>query len=244
MPPLPASRSVTHQHPLPLAAEGGPKGRVRAPIDIHALSIPHKQFTGDFFYTRRAGDTLWLTVGDVAGKGLNAAVVMAIIQEELERRIASCAKTACDPSITMRRLHDLVLPLHSGNRFATIVIAQIKENGMLRVVNAGHPPPLIARANGRIEEIASTGPVAGILEQSQWTSTVRHLGPGETLLLYTDGVIEANDFGIEGVTNALRSATSQKTARGIATAVSHAVHGHGGVEDDLTLLVAKVPSPA
>ena len=239
MPSLPASRSLTRQLPLPLAGEGGPKGRMRAPIDIHALSIPHRQFTGDFFFTHRAGDTLWLTVGDVAGKGLNAAVIMAIIQEELERRIVSCARTACDPSVTMRRLHELILPLHAGNRFATIVIAQIRENGVLRLVNAGHPPPLIARASGRIEEIGSTGPAAGILESSQWTTTVRHLGPGETLLLYTDGAIEGNDFGVDGVKAALRSAASLKSSRSIAAAVSQAVRTHGGVEDDLTVLVAR-----
>ncbi|HEU4521653.1 MAG TPA: PP2C family protein-serine/threonine phosphatase [Thermoanaerobaculia bacterium] len=212
---------------------------MRASLDLAAISVPYRKFTGDFYFTHRSGDTLWLTVGDVAGKGLNAAVIMAIIQEELERRITSCARTQCDPAITMRRLHELILPLHSGNRFATIVVAQIRDNGTLLVANAGHPPPLIARASGRIEQIASTGPAAGILEPSRWTTTARHLAPGETLLLYTDGAIEANDFGVEGMIGALRSTSSLPSSQAIAASVAKAVRDHGRVEDDLTILVAR-----
>ncbi|HUP47021.1 MAG TPA: PP2C family protein-serine/threonine phosphatase [Thermoanaerobaculia bacterium] len=233
---LPPHRSVT-QLPLPLG-EGGAKRRARG-TDLAAISIPARDFTGDFYLTHRTGDTLWVTVGDVAGKGLNAAVIMAILQEELEHRLASCATSGCDPAVTMRRLHDLLLPLHSGNRFATIAIAQIRDNGAVRIANAGHPPPLIARAGGRIERIGSTGPAAGILEHSRWTSVYRHLGHGETLLLYTDGAIEANDFGVEGVSTAFRSAASLPTSRSVAEAVADAVKVHGGIEDDLTLLVVR-----
>jgi phosphoserine phosphatase RsbU/P len=164
---------------------------------------------------------------------------MAMLQEELERRLASCARTDCDPAMTIHRLHDLLLPLHAGNRFATIVIAQIRDNGVIRIANAGHPPPLIARANGRIEQVASTGPAAGILDSPSWTSTYHHLGPRETMLLYTDGAIEANDFGVDGVSAALRSASRATTSRSIANAVASSIRAHGGVEDDLTLLVAR-----
>ena len=83
---------------------------VAAP-DVHAVSIPARTFTGDFWFTRRTDDRLWFALGDVAGKGLPAALVMAMIQEELEHRIASCARTACDPSVTMTRLHAFLKPL-------------------------------------------------------------------------------------------------------------------------------------
>ena len=72
-----------------------------ANVDVHAVSIPARNFTGDFYFTRRHGERLWFALGDVAGKGLNAAVIMAMIQEELEHRIASCARTGCDPAATM-----------------------------------------------------------------------------------------------------------------------------------------------
>ncbi|HEX4934749.1 MAG TPA: PP2C family protein-serine/threonine phosphatase, partial [Gemmatimonadaceae bacterium] len=187
----------------------------------------------------RVRDTLWVAIGDVAGKGLNAAVVMAMIQEELEQRIASCAATVCDPAVTMHRLHELLLSVLPSNRFATAVIAQLRDDGTLIVANAGHPPPLIARTSGTIERIGSTGPAAGILEESRWTSVVRNLAPSETLLLYTDGAIETNDFGVEGVSAALRAAAGHRSTRSVAATVEKAVRAHGPLEDDLTIVVAR-----
>ena len=138
-----------------------------------------------------------------------------------------------------QRLHELLRSVLAPNRFATAVIARIRDDGTLVVANAGHPPPLIARRRGVIEQIGSTGPVAGILDDSRWTSAVTHLAPAETLLLYTDGAIEANDFGVEGVAAALRSSAAHRTSRAIAGAVVTAVRAHGGIDDDLTLMVAR-----
>lgn len=233
MPAMPSSSGLSVQLPLPIVAP------LNRGVDLHAISIPARTFTGDFFFSHRVRDTLWVTVGDVAGKGLKSAVVMAMIQEELEHRITGCATTACDPAITMQRLHELVRPLLYPNRFATIAIMQIRDDGRLLITNAGHPPPLIARRNGRIDSIGATGPAAGILDNSRWTSVARHLGGGETLLLYTDGAFEGNDFGIEGLGRALRAASSRQSSRAVVTAVADAVHRHGGVEDDLTLVVAR-----
>ncbi|HUP49646.1 MAG TPA: PP2C family protein-serine/threonine phosphatase [Thermoanaerobaculia bacterium] len=220
-----------------------PAGRgVIEPVEgaaLHALSLPARRFTGDFYFTHRADDALWLALGDVAGKGLHAAVIMAVIQEELEHRIASCARTACDPAVTMQRLHEVLRPILPPNRFATAVIARLHDDGTLLLANAGHCPPLIARAGGRIEQIGSTGPAAGILEPSRWTTARRRLAPGETLLLYSDGLIEANDFGVPALSGALRAAASQNPSpRSIAAALARAVRDHGGIDDDLTLLVA------
>ena len=205
-----------------LSARGGLNVQLRLPLplDLHAISVPARKFTGDFHFSHRSRDAAWLAIGDVAGKGLNAAVVMAMIQEELERRITSCAETLCDPAVTMQRLHELLRSVLAPNRFATAVIAQIRDDGTLVVANAGHPPPLIARRRGVIEQIGSTGPVAGILDDSRWTSAVTHLAPAETLLLYTDGAIEANDFGVEGVTAALRDAATHRSSRAVANAVA------------------------
>src|SRR3954451_4268530 len=92
------------------------------PVSEHhvaAFSKPARTFTGDFYFTHQADDLLWFALGDVAGKGLPAAVIMAMIQEELEQRIVSCASTRCDPSVTMQRLHLFLKPLMPQNRFAT-----------------------------------------------------------------------------------------------------------------------------
>ena len=126
---------------------------------IHAVSRPARTFTGDFYFTHRHEQRVWIAVGDVAGKGLSAAIVMAMIQEELEHRIASCASAECDPARTVARLHEFLAPLLPRNRFATAALGWLDDDGTLTLVNAGHPPPIIIRRTGDLEEIGSTGPV-------------------------------------------------------------------------------------
>ena len=220
-----------------------PVALAQAYADIHAVSLPARTFTGDFWFTHRAADRLWFAVGDVSGKGLPAALVMAMIQEELEERIVSCARAGCDPATTVQRLHAFLRPLLPSNRFATAAIGWLCDDGTLKLVNAGHCPPLIVRADGRIEQVASTGPVVGILASAHWRSATLSLGAGETLLLYSDGVIESTspdgrEFGTEGILNALCGAPLGP-ARRVATTIVDAVNGHapGPRQDDLTLVV-------
>jgi sigma-B regulation protein RsbU (phosphoserine phosphatase) len=198
-------------------------------------------FTGDFWFTHHTADRLWFALGDVAGKGLPAALVMAMIQEELEHRITSCARAGCDPATTMQRLHEFLKPLLPSNRFATVVIGWLANDGTMTIVNAGHCPPMLVRANGRIEEIDSTGPVVGIVNTSSWTSSMLTLDVGDQLILYSDGVIEAEapdgaEFGVEGIVNSL---PRRSGARGVATSIHAAVsrHAAGARYDDLSLLV-------
>lgn len=233
---LPTDRRVTQ---LPLfRAPRSPAG-----VDIHALSRPAREFTGDFYLTHRRGQRLWMAIGDVAGKGLPAAVVMALIQEELEHRIISCATTVCDPATTMQRLDAYLKPLLSRNRFATAALGYLHDDGRLLIANGGHSQPLIARRDGTVETIDSTGPVLGMLPSPRWTSVSIQLQRGDTLLLYTDGATEAGreEFGIERLKSALATAVSAAgaTSRSIATAVTHAVSSHASPTDDLTILVAR-----
>jgi len=214
---------------------------VAAP-DVHAISIPARTFTGDFWFTRRTDDRLWFALGDVAGKGLPAALVMAMIQEELEQRINSCARAGCNPATTMQRLHGFLRPLLPRNRFATAAIGWLRDDGLLTLVNGGHCPPLVLRADGRIDAIDSTGPVVGVLERSRWTAATLTLAEGDKLLLYSDGVVEAtspdgDEFGQRGIERALPA--HHASAGAVATAIVDAVrrHANGAREDDLTVLV-------
>jgi serine phosphatase RsbU (regulator of sigma subunit) len=222
-----------------------PRRHAPAPesIDIHAVSLPARTFTGDFYFTRRTDDRLWFAVGDVAGKGLPAALVMAMIQEELEMRITSCSNAGCDPSTTMSRLHAFLRPLLPSNRFATAVIGWLRDDGTLRIVNAGHCPPLVVHRDGRIERIDSTGPIIGVLPSSRWTANELTLTRGESLVLFSDGVVESAspeglEFGEENVTR-IASRHARGGARAMAAAIVDGVnHFTGGVrEDDLTLVV-------
>jgi serine phosphatase RsbU (regulator of sigma subunit) len=227
---MPALRGVNQ---LPLFV------REEHPIaDVFAFSKPARTFTGDFYFTHRETDRLWFALGDVAGKGLPAAVIMAMIQEELEHRITSCATTKCDPSVTMQRLHAFLHPLMPRNRFATVVIGHLRDNGLLTIANAGHCPPLISIGNS-IEQIGSTGPVAGILKGSRWRSMTRRLAPGDAILLYSDGLLEARsedgeELGLERIARAF-DCVAGATPREIVEHVLAGANGHA-FDDDVTLL--------
>lgn len=208
----------------------------RRPLDVHAISIPAGAFTGDFYFVHREENRHSFALGDVAGKGLKAAVFMAMIQEELER-------TSCDdPSSNMMRLHTFLKPLIPMNRFATAVVGHVDGDGSVRLANAGHCPPLIVRADGRIEEIGSTGPVIGVLSSSQWRTFETTLRRGDALVLYSDGAVEARspngeEFGVRRLAAALYGKNSQEMAENALTAVNH--YCAGDRSDDLTLLVIR-----
>lgn len=212
------------------------RGVTRAGLEIHAISRPARTFTGDFYFTHRHGDRLWIAIGDVAGKGLPAAVVMAMIQEELEQRIISCANSDCDPSRTMQRLHEFLLPLLPQNRFATAVIGWLDDDGTLTIANAGHCPPLIRRADGRVEQIGSTGPIAGVFAGSKWCSLRSRLEHGDALVLYSDGVVEAEVNGEELGVSGLREIVANARAERLLESIPQS-------QDDVTVVVIQRNGP-
>lgn len=219
---MPAVRGVTQETPT----------NFPRPV-VEAISRPARTFTGDFYLTHRHGERLWFALGDVAGKGLPAAVFMAMIQEELEHRIAACAATECEPSRTVQRLHEFLRPiLHRTNRFATAVIGWLHDDGTLRLTNAGHPSPLLVRRDGTIEAFPSTGPLLGILPNAAWSSHNTRLERGETLVLYSDGLSEALDedeeLGVPGLTARLAQSTSTDDVLKCLT-----------LTDDLTIIVMR-----
>jgi sigma-B regulation protein RsbU (phosphoserine phosphatase) len=148
----------------------------------------------------------------------------------------------------MFRLHTFLRPLLPDNRFATTVIGHLREDGVLAIANGGHCPVLIARKDGTIEEITSTGPVVGMLPAPQWCSAVVQLERGDTVLLYSDGLLEAHcgegdDFGLARIKQALAEASRLPTARETAAAivdVAESYAGEGLRGDDLTLVVVRM----
>ena len=207
------------------------------PIDVHAVSMPARTFTGDFYFTHRRGQRLWFAHGDVAGKGLPAAIVMAMLQEEIEHRITSCASMECDPAATTLRLHEFLLPLLPGNRFVTAVIGHLADDGTLTLANAGHCPPIVRRADGSIETIGSTGPVLGVLPLPSWSTHRTRMERGDSLILYSDGVAEAEvdgqELGVEGVVRrVLEGGRSADIARMILDGIE--------TSDDATVVVFRV----
>ncbi|HEX2463519.1 MAG TPA: PP2C family protein-serine/threonine phosphatase [Thermoanaerobaculia bacterium] len=209
------------RRPIGIEIRGLPAFACRSPVDrgeaapsrsspvgeplFHAVSLPATALTGDF-YLRVRRDRAWLFgLGDVAGHGLEASVYMMMIQEEIERLAERddlpLAALVGELHATMRR----ELP---GSRFASLVLAEVGADGRAELVNAGHPPPLLRRADGEIFALPPNGPILGPLPQSRWSSLTTRLRSDDTLLLVSDGVLEAmspggDEFGTERLWSAL-----------------------------------------
>lgn len=206
--------------------------------EVHALSCAARSFTGDFWFYRRTGDTLRFVLGDVSGKGLAAAILMAMIQEEIER----IAGSGCGLVAAVKAIHRTLLPETDGRRFASMVIGDLSSDGRLRIVNAGHCLPIIRRANGAVELLPPTGPVVGLMDFGSWEISDYTLDPGDALVLYSDGIVEATgpdgeELGLVGLSTALANAPS--TASDLARHVLDVMRNHrngGNFEDDSTVM--------
>lgn len=215
--------------------------------DAFSISIPARTYTGDFYMVRRIGDATWFAVGDVAGKGAQAAIWMAMIQEELDRHFTPPRpeREACG---IVRAIDAMLREELPPNRFATLVVGRVERDGTVVIANGGHPSPLIRRRGGAVEEIPANGPAVGILPNRCWGSTTHHLEPGDALILFTDGAVEArnrdaDELGMEGV-SALVAMAPAGPAQRLAHAVLDGIHRWtgGAADDDLTLLALSRPA--
>ncbi|KUN89078.1 serine/threonine protein phosphatase [Streptomyces bungoensis] len=152
----------------------------------------HERIGGDFYDVHPGSDPTQeslVVLGDVAGKGLDAAVLTGKIRNTLHALLP----LAEDHQRVLNLLNGALISSHS-TRFATLVLASVRRRGgrvQVRLTSAGHLPPLIVRADGTVEEVATGGNLVGVLP-AVTTNTVRTvLEPGETCLLYTDGITEA-----------------------------------------------------
>lgn len=208
--------------------------------DFHAISVPRRTFTGDFWFARLVGSTLWFALGDVAGKGAAAAIWMAMIQEELDMRIRD--GLGPEPCTLVRRIDEVLGEELPPNRFATLLVGRLDADGALRVANAGHCPLLIVRASGEVMRIAANGPAVGILRSGRWESTRVQVEQGDLLIAFSDGLPEASlpeggELGIAGVETlaAARRGEDPRTAtRRLAESVARVE-----VDDDVTLFAAR-----
>ncbi|MEU2778505.1 PP2C family protein-serine/threonine phosphatase [Streptomyces sp. NPDC007162] len=152
----------------------------------------HERVGGDFYDVHPGSDpsqdTL-VVLGDVAGKGLDAAVLTGKIRNTLHALLP----LTDDHQRVLDLLNGALLSSHH-TRFATLVLASVGRQGdrvRLRLTSAGHLAPLIVRADGRVEEVATHGTLVGALPAVTADTVHTELGPGEMCLLYTDGITEA-----------------------------------------------------
>ncbi|MFE9773255.1 SpoIIE family protein phosphatase [Streptomyces sp. NPDC005931] len=152
----------------------------------------HERVGGDFYDVHPGSgpteETL-VVLGDVAGKGLEAAVLTGKIRNTLQALLP----LAADHAHVLNLLNGALLSSHQ-NRFVTLVLASVlweDERVRLRLTSAGHLPPLVVRADGTVEEVPTHGTLVGALPSVTVHTAEVVLAPGETCLLYTDGITEA-----------------------------------------------------
>jgi hypothetical protein len=152
---------------------------------VESVYQPAKQVGGDFFQVLPAGNGgLLIVVGDVAGKGLPAAMLVSL----LVGSIRTTAEDSNDPVLMLRRLHDRLEGRSCGG-FATALAAHITGDGVVTIANAGHLSPYL---DGREIELPGALPL-GITGGGQYETTTLELRPGSRLTFYSDGVVEAQN---------------------------------------------------
>jgi phosphoserine phosphatase RsbU/P len=227
------------------------KSRMRAPVaegekvDVHAVSIPAGAFTGDLYFVHRRPDGVWFALGDVAGKGLDAAIFMKMVHEELEERVA---EEDLSLGCLVSCIHDALAPEFPSNRFVSLVAGHLAPDGRLSLINAGHTPPILMRSGGGVECVASTGPVVGILRVAEWRANELHLERGDAVLIYSDGVTEARtqrgeELGVSGLVEMLQQLRTD-SSRAVVDHVRRGVDAFraGWPADDDTTIMALVRS--
>jgi serine phosphatase RsbU (regulator of sigma subunit) len=150
---------------------------------------------GDYFDLIELGEgRMAVVIGDVAGKGMPAALLMALLQGSLRTLVTAGFRGA----ELIGRLNQHLAANIPRNRLVTLFYAEVDPaGGPLSYVNAGHNPPLIARADGSRASLAGTGIALGIVAEADFECVETRFDAGDRLLLYTDGIIEAENLGDE-----------------------------------------------
>lgn len=208
-----------------------------------------RQVGGDFYDFFAVDDHRWaIVVADVADKGVPAALFMAL-SRTLLRAVGS---NRHNPADTLRRVNDLLLRDSRSDLFVTLWYGLWDvQTGSVRFCSAGHNPPLVVRADGSTERLASRGIALAVIPDINLQESEITLKPGDLLVAYTDGVTEAlrsdgSEFGVMGLESTLVS-LRRRSAPEIVDGLIHAIDNFAGGApqfDDITLVALKHRSDA
>jgi sigma-B regulation protein RsbU (phosphoserine phosphatase) len=211
-------------------------------VEIEAVWKPARTVGGDYYdVLSLSPQMLGLCIGDVAGKGMPAALLMA----NLQAAVKASANAALQPHELCSKVATVVNGTLTGGRFVTFFYALLDvDNGILRYTNAGHNPPLLLRASGEVRKLEGGGPVfARLMNGSPYATFEERFAPGDTLILFTDGVTEARDRSDEefGETRLVAIAERGGTAASLVAGITESVQAFcsGAAQDDLTLVVVR-----
>jgi hypothetical protein len=219
-------------------------------IELHALNLSSKEVSGDFYDVVPDGQGGWLlAIADVAGKGVPAALLTSMLQASLRTQAGVTRSVAA----ILANINRVVYRSTAVNQFATFFLAHVDERQLtLSFSNAGHNWPVVFRDDGEREFLVKGGVVVGILEDASFEEATVALKPGDRLVLYTDGVSEAQApsgelFGEERLYELIASLPRELSAREVTDRIVARVNEFlGGAEagDDITLMVMRVREPA
>jgi serine phosphatase RsbU (regulator of sigma subunit) len=220
-----------------------PVSRASIPgLEIDVLFRPSREVGGDYWDVIPLGDQRWwIVVGDVSGKGVAAGLVAS----NLQACLWSSRKAAAPLPEIVTGINELLGRLTRGRKYATMVILEWdSDRETLSWVNAGHPP-LLHERDGEVREYGATGRPVGLLANQHYDFDGLFLEEGDTLLLYSDGILEADggdgrgEFGLERMCDQL---PGDGGPHGVIVRLSAAVADHlQGDEpgDDLTLVCVR-----
>ena len=226
-----------------------PHGPLSLPFArLDGVSVPAREVGGDFYsyFERPAGDVA-IVVGDVAGKGVPAALLMANTQASLRAKLIVTEDLAGLTDLLDHELEGTTLPF----QYVTLFVG-LFDGRSLRYVNAGHNPPMLLRADGSHECLSPTGRPVALLAGGGYEQHQVELAPGDSLVAFTDGVIEAEDrhgepFGEARLRDELLKVRDRPSPE-VLQRLQAAVRRHRGraeAADDATLLLmSTTPAPA
>ena len=221
-------------------------------VEVGAEYLPvgeANEVGGDFYDLINTGEDGWVcAIGDARGKGAEAAAVTALARYT----IRAISLKDDRPAEVLAALNEAMLQQLPEDRFCTVACVRLEpEDGSpgvgAEVSRAGHPPPLVVRADGSVEEVGPPGRVLGVFPDAELGCVSLRLMPGEALVLYTDGVTEARspdgEFFGEGRLRDLLGSCTSCGARDFARKIKNVVleFQEGYPRDDLAVLVLQVP---
>ncbi|MEO7717722.1 MAG: GAF domain-containing SpoIIE family protein phosphatase [Capsulimonas sp.] len=225
--------------------------RVFPGLDVAALyeaAWSEADVGGDFYDVfQLSPDEVALVMGDVAGKGLGAAARTA----EVKYALRAFLQEYPDPARTLTRLNNFICQFHDyavedDPRFVALLLGVINvRTGETTLAFAGAEPPTLLRCDGAIELVYGIGYPLGIIAGGEYEMTTIHLGPGDTLMMATDGLTESRQgdkfLGQDGLANLATQARDADTLKGLGQKIVDQVKefAGGSMRDDMCLLLAR-----
>lgn len=225
-------------------------------MDVTGICLPARTVSGDYYdFLSLGSHELGLALGDICGKGISAALLMANLQATLRSNVLNLhgssgrdeGKTVAD---VVERLNNQIFAFTAANKFATFFLALYDdEQKTLTYCNAGHNPPLYLNG-GQIRRLRAGGTVVGVFADSKYEQETIQVKPGDLFVAYTDGIVESvNEYGEEYGEDRLTDLVAQNRhldADAIKDIVVRQVLSWTFSEerdDDMTLIIAKILEP-